>query len=324
MPIELEVDSDSEKGAAKAILKPGCYKVDDIKNYVSYGSWFRIKFNAWFEKKNDSFYLDNSVVFGSRMPCPDFKVYYLLPDDSEPKPHSVNIKCIDENKTEVDSEVIKVYSNQSMSYFDDWLSLKIKSRPLIRLKNTTKIDDAILKKGMKSYNAQFDVFDISASKRREVAIFLFGLFLAAFLSMGLDATRIGSELFKVYFPESWYFSESAIWLLICLVAVPKFIIVRGSMKSNNMKWLRNCVVFSSVPVIFWAADALFVREPVLKILSESDLLFFISYEEAMGYYTFIPYFDFAFMFVSALVYTMFVKYDLAKIFKSLLNVGRAN
>lgn len=232
----------SMQGNDKIILKGS--DVDIISGKLSYGFWFKVSHVGFF-KEHEQIELEHSLDFTFPFNSDDFKIYYQIPKHYDIRKGKVSCS----GDVESSSEIVKVYSQHRIKYFEEWRENGIYDSALFRVLNNKSFDDNLKEIGNKNFLSQIEIFDNRTSRMREVYTLLVGIFISTFISMGLDATRLLSAdhqrlLSFTIFGEK--IPASIIWTLIAAGLILKCLgIFNGSLSRRR----RIIYVMMSMPIL---------------------------------------------------------------------------
>lgn len=292
-------------------------KLKLLKDKISLGYWFHNVGDVKLKSINNHTIVNSEVNLKNKMTSPDFKIYFQVDKSVELKKNQVTL---DPNADEpLEAEIIQVYSQSEINYFKDWAELGIYNSTLLRLQNSTKIDNKIAN-GFNTIESKLELEDIEAKHKKETNIFILGIFISALITMGLDSTRLTNDSFLLNFPKTPLFSEAFLWFLVCLGLVPKYLVLKNTyqIKENYKKWIKGL----SLLVFIWIFCCFFIQEGLLiewKVEDRINLIIF----ELTHWVQIFPIFDIiltAYLFVSVAFYAYYHKHKRYKSNKFIFGV----
>ncbi|EMI5491494.1 hypothetical protein REJ26_002626 [Providencia stuartii] len=216
---------------------------NDLKCAASNGYWFKTKFKHKIENNHQGFKIKASISLdNAKFKSPDFKIYIQTNEKYD----------IKYNESSIDGKVVhieKVYSQNSLNYFKEWIYDGINKSSLFRLNNNNEIDKEINENIVK-FNSSIQFEDIFASRRREINILIFSIILSLICSIGLDVTRQDKIVFGNIFPRGFNLSLDALWLIACLSLAVKVFFYKISKVKLIVKLLLFCPAFIWFSVYF--------------------------------------------------------------------------
>jgi hypothetical protein len=224
------------------ILKPPKFSKKipkELKKLSSFGFWFHSEFSGEF-KEDISLSFLHEINSSIEIACNDFKIYYQTSKEHDIKSfkYSLNDKNV---------EIIKVYSQQNTSYFDDWKKLKIYESSLLRLHNSNSVNEELKLNKKKRIIGEIELIDYKANRKKELQTIIITMLLSLLLSLGLDATRLTTDTFNKLFEITIFATEipaSLVWFILCSSMLPKFFSI-----TPNTSGLRRIIYFIlSVPI----------------------------------------------------------------------------
>lgn len=234
-------------------------KLKLLHAHASVGFWFHNSYKIKLQSRSQNELFKVDVNFKNELiKSPDFKIYYQVNSDVELKRGKVSLS--DSTVEALDSEIIGIYSQPNMNYFEDWINFGIYSSSLFSLKNTAPVNKKI-EEGISLIESELELKDVAAEKKKEMNIFILSIFISALMAMGLDATRLSDVQFQNYFPEIPFFSDAFIWLLICFGILSKYFYIT---KNNFFKqrYIKAVKLLSTI-VVFWIFCCFFIDARIL-------------------------------------------------------------
>ncbi|SUC26967.1 Uncharacterised protein [Providencia rustigianii] len=129
---------------------------EPYRKLILNGFWFKNIITVNIDRNEKNLELDFCIdLLGAKYSSPDFKVYLLTDEKYSLKNTRASISYSNTNIDLSNCEVIKVYSQNKMIYFEEWVKLGIKSNSLLRVKMNTASESKIFSIGLKkirSYN----------------------------------------------------------------------------------------------------------------------------------------------------------------------------
>lgn len=238
-----------------SIILPDSDKGEQNTNLISRGYWFKSEFDAPIEDSNKHIDLIASISLkGIEYKSPDFKIYLQADNKYELKRNSVEISYSKNVIDRQNCEILKVFSQSKMTYFDDWRNLGIYQSALFRTKMNSVSEESSFTKGISKIEIHANLENSEHFIVKEINLIIFSLFLSLFLSLGFDITRQENIHFSRIFPESAkILTIDALWFLCCLSLLFKYIYARGSNIGNILIYS----LFS--PLILW--QSLYIFHP---------------------------------------------------------------
>ncbi|MEG3695225.1 hypothetical protein V5098_19055 [Vibrio coralliirubri] len=217
----------------------------ELNKFISYGYWFKSVFNIDLNIGQNGFSFTSNIDFPTNMTVksPDFKTYIQTSKKYDVCRSKVEVK--DRNDSKV-GEIIKVFSQSKIKYFDEWADLGIYTSSLFKVNYGTAGDKLISEGGVCSISVKADMEDLEKPRRREINLLIFSIVFSLFTSFGFDRTR-QTELngFSTIFPDWQYFSIDALWLFVCLGILIKFRFIKQVNIRGGAK------LFLSMPIGVW-------------------------------------------------------------------------
>ncbi len=231
-----------------------CHKATEINSIISYGYWFKSKFNIEINTDQNGFSFISNIDFPDNviLKSPDFKTYIQTKKKYEIRRSSVDVKNSDDSKS---GEIIKVFSQSKIKYFDEWANLGIYNSSLFKVNHGTAGGKVISEGGVKSISVKADMEDLEKPRRREINLLIFSIIFSLFTSFGFDRTR-QTELsgFSDIFPDCSFLSIDALWLFVCLGVLLKFMFIKIAKVPKTFK------VVLLLPVALWFSSYLTIYQ----------------------------------------------------------------
>ena len=229
-----------------------------LKDKISLGFWFHNVADMKLKNLINSDNVNSEIEFRNQIKSPDFKIYFQVDETVELKRNKVVLDYKLESST--DAEIIQVYSQSGIKYFQDWITLGIYKSTLLRLHNNKSVNDRI-SNGFSTIKTELELEDIEATYKKGANLFILSIFISALMAMGLDSTRLISPDFLVNFPKIPIFSEAFIWFLICLGVIPKYLVLKNTFLIKAM-YKVIIKLFCSFFFI-WIFCCFFIKEGIL-------------------------------------------------------------
>lgn len=245
----------------------------ELQKVASFGFWFHSEFSGEF-KEDASLSFLHEINSDIELSCADFKVYYQTSKEHD-------IRSFKYALNDKPAEVIKVYSQQNTSYFDDWKKLKIYESSLLRLHNSNTVNEDFKNKGIKKIIGEIELVNYKANRKKELNTIIITMFLSLLLSLGLDATRLTQKSFNILF-ETTIFSTpmptSLTWFFLCTSIIPKYYSINNSMHNirNKIYILLSAPIFITMFLaIHFNENELFISniKPYINNLIIMDMFF---------------------------------------------------
>ncbi len=260
----------------KIILKGS--DVDIASEKLSYGFWFKVSHVGFF-KEHEQIELEHSLNFSFPFNSDDFKIYYQIPKHYDIRKGKVS--CFGD--AESSSEIVKVYSQHRIKYFEEWRENGIYDSALFRILNNKSFDDNLKISSNKNFLSQIEIFDNRISRMREVYTLLIGIFISTFISMGLDATRLLSEDHQRLLSFSLFGEKipaSITWTLIAAGLILKCL---GIFNDSISKRRKKIYVIMSMPILIHSIIVLYLpdKEFTKTLYDGTSILRYLIYWDAI-------------------------------------------
>lgn len=208
----------------------------ELKKYLSNGYWIKTVFEEDIESDQQGFKIEAGLeLTGATFLSPDFNIYVQTPKKYDLKSGSVEINLDGENTSQ--GELIKVFSQSKINYFEEWTNLGIYASSLFKVTMNSTAKKDIFKKGIKGISHTAHMEDLDAPRKREINLLIFSILLSLFCAIGLDRTRQNTEQFVASFPNVGFMSIDLIWAGICIGIMFKYFVLKGSKIAKNIKGL---------------------------------------------------------------------------------------
>lgn len=252
-------------------------KSDQLGLKLSVGSWSHINFNAPLCDVKGRIPLEHQITWlPSGVKSDDFKIYYTFPSecdflDQHSFIHAYEDKSL-RNHTEIKIELNEVFSQPYTMYFSVWEKLGIKKSTLLRLHNSTYVDNLFKNGVVKFCFIHFRMLDTDIKTRRDTKILIKSIWLAALVAMGVDATRVIAT--KDFFPSTAYVNTLFWWILICASLIPMLI------KPIKPLYPKLSKIFKSLNVIgflSWGIIAFLLSESLKSSINATSFARYLVY-----------------------------------------------
>lgn len=236
-----------------------------LKKIISYGYWFKSRFNLDLNTGQNGFSFISNIEFPINVDfkSPDFKIYIQTSKKYDVRRSKVEVRDINDSKV---GEIIKVFSQSKINYFEEWADLGIYTSSLFKVNHGTAGDKLISEGGVRAISVKADMEDLEKPRRREINLLIFSIIFSLFISFGFDRTRqLENNGFSSIFPDWHYLSIDASWLIVCLGVLIKFLFFK---QAKVPTWLK-CIL--PLPIGLWFSSYLtiFQSEWIKNILTES-------------------------------------------------------
>ncbi|HCG9432381.1 hypothetical protein VB492_18460 [Vibrio parahaemolyticus] len=274
--IPLEIENESNQ----LILRQENHPQDsELKSIISYGYWFKSKFHIDLNTGQNGFSFTSNIDFSQSVTfkSPDFKTYIQTSKKYDIRRSKVEVKDKSDSKL---GEIIKVFSQSKIKYFEEWADLGIYNSSLFKVNHGTAGDTLISEGGVSSISVKADMEDLEKPRRREVNLLIFSIIFSLFTSFGFDRTRqLEAGGFSTIFPDFPYLSIDAMWLLVCSGILMKFIFIKQAKVANLVKF------FLALPVGLWFISYLIIyqSEWVNEMLNKPDTLPIVPFYHTLYY-----------------------------------------
>lgn len=221
---------------------------EEYENLISQGYWFKNNFTVSIEKNEKALNLDVAVsLSGAFYKSPDFKIYIQSDKKYELKDTNISVSHSRDDIDKTNSEIVKVFSQSRMKYFDEWQKLGIHENSLFRIKMNSISENKTFKSGINELQLNIKLEDSETPVSREKNLIIFSLFLSLFLSFGFDITRQQELNFQLIFPylAKEYFTIDALWIFLCLSIFIKYNYLE---KTKVNKLIGS---FTLLPLLIW-------------------------------------------------------------------------
>ncbi|MFM5083180.1 hypothetical protein ACEUBN_17905 [Aeromonas veronii] len=261
---------EEKQGIEKIIIQPSKIKVEsaqialkckfgalenELKQFISNGYWIKSEFDTEIESNDLGFKFKSEIKLdGAAFKSPDFKVYFQtqkkydlktsssevelntkIPSTAQPTSSQMGSKC----------EVIKVFSQSKIVYFDEWAKLGIYTSSLFKVQMSNSLEGNICNDGIKSISINAQMEDLESPRKREITLLILSIIFSLFCSIGLDFTRQSSDAFKLIFPMKSYLSLDLLWSIVCIGILLKYLFITAT-KIN-----KKIIIPLVVPLVLW-------------------------------------------------------------------------
>jgi len=223
-------------------------------NKISFCFWFKISHVGFF-KEHEHIEVEHTLDFDFPFISDDFKIYYQVPKYYDLNKGKVTCHA----QQEASSEIVKVYSQHRIKYFQEWRENGIYDSALFRVLNNKNFEGIIRSNsGNKTITSQIEIIDNRISKMREVYTLLAGIAISTFVAMGLDATRLGmtshQELLEFDF-LGLNITAAIAWTLIAIGLVIKYFRI---FDENISKGRKTIYILLSMPILLHSFIVLYI------------------------------------------------------------------
>lgn len=276
----LYIDEDKQ-GIRKIIIQPSKIKVEaaqialkckygalenELKEFVSNGYWIKSEFDSDIQSSKLGFNFQSEIKLdGAVFNSPDFKVYFQTQKKYDLKTSSaeVDLQSTPPNSPTTSSaigtkcEVIKVFSQSKIIYFDEWAKLGIYTSSLFKVQMSSSLENKICNNGIKSIIINAQMEDLESPRKREINLLILSIIFSLFCSIGLDVTRQTSEIFPLIFPMKSFLSLDLLWFIVCIGVFLKYVFIT----TTNIN--KKIIIPLAIPLVLWFVPYAFISD--LKI-----------------------------------------------------------
>ncbi|MCX9095252.1 MULTISPECIES: hypothetical protein [Providencia] len=247
----------------------------EIKEFASRGYWFKSKFIVPIDDEKYIDFTASIKLEEAEYISPDFKIYLQTDEKYELKKTNVELLYSKDNIDQTNCEMVKVFSQSKMSYFDEWVKLGIYSSSLFRTKMNSVSEENSYTKGLTNITVKATLENTQHFILRELKLIIFSLFLSLFISIGFDITRQGTPEFQQLFPPSLDgFTLDTKWLFLCVLLFIKYMYIRNT----NVKPLISFILYTPLTIWFFlyiTYPIIYIEHPSLRNLYLWDIVFSI-------------------------------------------------
>ncbi|MBL0516218.1 hypothetical protein [Aeromonas caviae] len=287
------------KGQTNKVTLTGCYEklTPELKKYVSSGYWFKSEFEGDIDSNKLGFKIKSDIkLTNAKFKSPDFKVYFQTPKKFDLKTSSADVEITNtaDGSSDINNakcEIVKVFSQSKIKYFDEWAELGIYVSSLFKIQMNNQLEKKIFSNGVSSLTFTAQMEDLESPRKREIHLLILSIIFSLFCSIGLDVTRQGTPEFIKIFPTliKSHATFDFLWLIVCLGVLVKYLFVTTSKINIKVRrfiipapvvtWLSIYVL--AIPVPDLALHSVYYADIVISLYCLLSFLYIINFRPPM-------------------------------------------